>query len=275
MYCAEGSKPAFSRRLALFHNFPTEAGVEQTEWIDIRPTASPIHGGAVEFNISGTGTNYIDLQRTRLYVRLRLLHEDGSILNEKEKVALINLPLHSMWNQVDISLQQQIITSSVSNNYAYKAYIDMLLKHGTLPNDPECQTQLYDQDNAGSFDDADPITGSNLGLYIRNTFTEGSKSLDLEGPIFTDICQQERFVINGVQVGIKLWPARETFCLMSSESAVRYKLQIEDCVLKCCYVKINPGVILGHSEVLLKQPAIYPLRPEMFYYRRRSVPHEH
>lgn len=180
-----------------------------------------------------------------------------------------------MWNQVDISLQQQIITSSVSNNYAYKAYIDMLLKHGTLPNDPECQTQLYNQDNAGSFDDADPITGSNLGLYIRSTFTEGSKSLDLEGPIFTDICQQERFVINGVQVGIKLWPARETFCLMSSESAVRYKLQIEDCVLKCCYVKINPGVILGHSEVLLKQPAIYPLRPEMFYYRRRSVPHEH
>lgn len=62
------------------------------------------------------------------------------ILNEKETVALINLPLHSMWNQVDISLQQQIITSSVSNNYAYKAYIDMLLKHGTLPNDPECQT---------------------------------------------------------------------------------------------------------------------------------------
>lgn len=260
MYCAEGSKPAFSRRLALFYNFPTEAGVEQTEWIDIRPTASPIHGGAVEFNISGTGTNYIDLQRTRLYVRLRLLHEDGSILNEKEKVALINLPLHSMWNQVDISLQQQIITSSVSNNYAYKAYIDMLLKHGTLTNDPECQTQLYNQDNAGSFDDADPITGSNLGLYIRSTFTEGSKSLDLEGPIFPDICQQERFVINGVQVGIKLWPARETFCLMSSESAVRYKLQIEDCVLKCCYVKINPGVILGHSEVLLKQPAIYPLR---------------
>lgn len=223
MYCAEGSKPAFSRRLALFHNFPTEAGVEQTEWIDIRPTASPVHGGAIEFNISGTGTNYIDLQRTRLYLRLRLLHEDGSILNEKEKVALINLPLHSMWNQVDISLQQQIITSSVSNNYAYKAYIDMLLKHGTLPNDPECQTQLYNQDNAGSFDDADPITGSNLGLYIRSAFTEGSKSLDLEGPIFTDIYQQERFVINGVQVGIKLWPARETFCLMSSESAVRYK----------------------------------------------------
>lgn len=123
----------------------------------------------------------------------------------------------------------------------------MLLKHGTLPNDPECQTQLYNQDNAGSFDDADLITGSNLGLYIRSTFTEGSKSLDLEGPIFTDICQQERFVINGVQVGIKLWPARETFCLMS-ESAVRYKLQIEDCVLKCCYVKINPEVILGTAR---------------------------
>lgn len=43
----------------------------------------------------------------------------------------------------------------------------MLLKHGTLPNDPECQTQLYNQDNAGSFDDVDPITGSKEHFYWK------------------------------------------------------------------------------------------------------------
>lgn len=47
-------------------------------------------------------------------------------------------------------------------------------------------------------------------------------------------------------MGIKLWPAKETFCFVVV--AVRYKLQIEDCVLKCCYVKINPGSFSGTAR---------------------------
>ena len=260
MYCAEGSKPAFSRRLALFHNFPTEAGVEQTEWIDIRPVASPIRGGAVEFNISGASTNYIDLQRTRLYVRIKLLHEDDTTLAEKEKVGFVCLALHSIWNQVDIAVQQQLITASVSNNYQYKAYIDMLMKHGSSQKGIDAESQLYIPDNGGTFDDPDADVGANLALYLRGKYTEKSKSVDLEGPIFADICQQQRFIVNGVPVSFKFWPAREAFFLLSAEDGVRYKLKIEDCILKCCQVKINPGVIVGHSEAMLKQPALYPFR---------------
>lgn len=35
--------------------------------------------------------------------------------------------------------------------------------------------------------------------------SEDSAFVDLEGPIYMDICQQDRFLINGVQVAIKLW----------------------------------------------------------------------
>ncbi|KAK3082480.1 hypothetical protein FSP39_001881 [Pinctada imbricata] len=260
MYFSEGSKPAISRRLALFHNFPTEVGVEQCEWIDVRPVSNTSHGGVVEFNLSGANSNYLDLKRTRIFVRARILQQDGSLLEDGDKVGLVNLPLHSIWNQVDISLQQQNITSSVSTNYPYKAYIDRLLQHGISTDRGLQQSQLFLPDSSGFFDDSDSTSGGNTGLFMRSQYTRNSSFVDLEGPIYSDICQQERYILNGVRVGFKFWPSRESFCLMSAETPANYRLEIEECILRCCYVKINPGVLLGHSEALLKQPALYPYR---------------
>lgn len=259
-FFAEGSKPAFSHRLALFHNLPTDAGVEQTEWIDVRPVGSTSHGGVIEFNLSAATTCYIDLLRTRLFLRARILHDDGTQLKAKEKVGFVNLALQSLWNQVDISVQQQVISPTVSTNYAYKAYIDVLLKNGVSKSLPGLQSQLFAADTAGFMNDPDALSGGNFGLYERAKALENSAFVDLEGPIYMDICQQDRFLINGVQVAIKLWPNRDSFCLMSAENGQKYKIHIEDTILRCCYLKINPGVLLGHSEALQKHPALYPFK---------------
>lgn len=47
---------------------------------------------------------------------------------------------------------------------------------------------------------------------------------------------------------------------MSSENGMKYKIRIDDVILRCCYLKIDPGVLLGHSEALQKQPALYPFK---------------
>lgn len=108
--------------------------------------------------------------------------------------------------------------------------------------------------------DSDALSGGNFGLFQRAKMSEDSAFVDLVGPIYKDICQQDRFLINGVQVAIKLWPNRDAFCLMSSENGMKYKIQIDDVILRCCYLKITQGVLLGHSEALQKQPALYPLK---------------
>lgn len=102
-FFAEDSKPAFSNRLALFHNLPTDAGVEQRELIDVRPVGSTSHGGVIEFNLSAAITCYLDLLRTRLFLRARILHDDGTVLKPKEKVGFVNLAFQSLWHQVDNS----------------------------------------------------------------------------------------------------------------------------------------------------------------------------
>lgn len=118
-FFAEGSKPAFSHRLSLFHNLPTDAVVEQTEWIDVKFVGSSFHGRVIEFNLSAATTSYLDLQR--VFRRATILHDDGISLKSKEKVGFVNLTLQSLWNQVEISIQQQVISSTVSTNYACKA----------------------------------------------------------------------------------------------------------------------------------------------------------
>lgn len=97
-----------------------------------------------------------------------------------------------------------------------------------------------------------------MGLFQRGILTENSSFVDLQGPLYMDICQQERYLNNSVQVGVKLWPNRESFCLMSAENSPKYRIHIEDSILRCCYLKINPGVLLGHNEAIKKQPALYP-----------------
>lgn len=150
---------AFSHKLSLIHNLPTDPGVEQTEWIDVRPVGSTSHGGVIEFNISGASTNYLDLRRTRLFLRARILHDDGTPLTSKETVGFVNLTSQSLWNQVDISIQQQVITPTVSTNYAYKSYMDVFMKYGISSQISALESRLFIPDSPGFMNVADASGG--------------------------------------------------------------------------------------------------------------------
>ncbi|MCB2621752.1 hypothetical protein KQ786_15240, partial [Listeria monocytogenes] len=57
-----------------------------------------------------------------------LVHEDvlnqaGDIVTRKDVVAPVNNFLHALFNQVDVSLNDKLISSS-AGSYAYRAYIE-------------------------------------------------------------------------------------------------------------------------------------------------------
>ena len=83
----------------------------------------------MEFVISEEGDYYIDLANTFLYVRAAVVNEDGSIIAEDANIAPITNFLHNIWSQVDLSLNNTLITQS-NNTYAYRAYIETVLSFG-------------------------------------------------------------------------------------------------------------------------------------------------
>ncbi len=247
-----------SEELAIFQTPAIDTGVESVEWIDFRPVSQLSSSGPIEFVIPSHSTAYLDLAKTRLHVKLRIVKADGNPVAEGNLVGLVNLPLQTLWSQVDVSLQNQIVSPNTGNNYAYKAMVDVLLRNEEDPKLTQLQAQGYFMDTHSYLDDPDPSGGNNNGLLKRWELTKDGAELDLEGPLYADVFDMRRFVLNGVQVNVKLWPNKNDFCLMSAEADADYRVRITDAVLKLCTVKVNPAVLIGHGEGLEKAPAIYP-----------------
>ena len=75
---------------------------------------------------------------------------------------------------------------------------------------------LFYKDTAGKMDNADPAGDDdavNHGLKKRHEFTKNSKVVDLIGPIHSDIFFQDRHMLNGVDVKLKLIRSSNAFCL--------------------------------------------------------------
>ena len=83
-----------SGNLAVFYRPMTDEGECQTEWIDYRPTGQLTSDGALEFNVPGNSTKYIDLKNTRLKIKCKILQANVSNLPSPDL-----LPVKVNWYQ--------------------------------------------------------------------------------------------------------------------------------------------------------------------------------
>ena len=242
--------------LSLFSPPPANTGIERREWIEFRPNNQITGDSPVEFTIPPQSAAYIDLKRSSLKVKLRLTKADGTLIKKDANVGLINLPLQAIFSVVECSLQQTPV-AQMGSNYPYKAYIDTLLETGkgekVLLN-----SQFFLKDTPGHHDNADVITGSNTALYRRSRYTDEGRILEMEGPLHLDVFRQNRLLLNGVALTLKLWPSMNPFRLMSSDDDAAYRVQILDAALKLYLQKPNAGVLMAHNQLLGNSTAMYP-----------------
>ena len=82
----------------------TQTIIEDGQWVEHRPTASLRAGGFIEFLITGSGNDYLDLASTCLYVRAKVTKADGTDLDTDNPVEPVNSWLHPLFSQVDVSV---------------------------------------------------------------------------------------------------------------------------------------------------------------------------
>ena len=63
----------------------------------------------IEFDVIGSGEDYLDLANVMLYVRAKITLDNGNNLAADSTSAPVNLLLHSMFSQVDVSLNGTLI----------------------------------------------------------------------------------------------------------------------------------------------------------------------
>jgi len=248
----------YSRELALFEKSVEDRGVQSISYIEYQPSA-PLSGTkALEFHHSGNTTDYVDLSRTRLHVKFKITKADDTEIKAVDNVTVINFPLQSFWSQIDVTLQNQLVSTDLNTHYSYKSYIDALLESNPADEDILLPSQLFYRDTAGSMEGS-PVTldGVELNAGATQRYVYTSKgTVDLIGPLYFDLAQQKRLILNAVPIHIKLWPNSDAFRLMVFGTE-KYKVVIESAKLNLCLVKLYPSVVLAHAAALKETPAIY------------------
>ena len=100
----------------------------------------------------------------------------------------------------------------------------------------------------------------NFGLQKRASFTDEGASVDLIGRIHSDVFFQDRFMLNEVNVKVRLVRNKDSFCLMSGEANASYKVKIISAILLVRKVQLSPSVFLAHAKALESGLAKYPIR---------------
>lgn len=96
-----------------------------------------------------------------------------------------------------------------------------------------------------------------MSLRKRYVFTQKSRTFDLEGPLYLDCFYLDKYLINGVDIQLRLFRSKNEFVLMSKESSPSYKVTILDAVFKACKVKVDSAILVNHTNAILKSPARY------------------
>lgn len=230
--------------LDLFALPPTQLSIKRSDYVEYKPIAAISENSAIEFCIPGIREEYLDLAQTLLYAKVKIVNAEGEDLKTTDKVGLVNNALHSIFSQFEVTLNGKHV-SSVTGNYPFAAYLENLLNYNTDTITTRLENVLFYKDTAGYMDALD---STNVGLDNRKVRIQTVQGVEMVGQPHISFFNQDKLLINGIEVKVKMQRARDAFCLMSD--GTEYKLVILDAALRVRRVKINPNIALTHSRIL-------------------------
>ncbi|XP_051780756.1 uncharacterized protein F54H12.2-like [Erpetoichthys calabaricus] len=250
------SQECVKSELDLFTVPYTQTSVEKSIYVEVPPLSALSEVAPLEFLITGNSEDYLDLNNTLLHIQCQIVNADGTNPPPVAKVAFVNYPIASLFSQVDVTLGDRLISQS-SSLYPYRALFDGLLNYSNETLRFQFASGLFYKDTANERENT-ALDGPNEGFKKRNGYTSQGKTVELLGPIHSDLFFQEKLILNGVDVRIKMVRSKNEFCLMSGDTE-RYKVNILSASLFVKKVKVSAAVKLGHAHALTNANAKYPM----------------
>ena len=100
------SQECTKSELDLFTIPATQTSTTEGQWIEYHPLNNITDTGPIEFNVSGTGEEYLELAKTQLFVKAKITKANGDNLESNTQGGPMNLFLHSLFSQVDVFFER-------------------------------------------------------------------------------------------------------------------------------------------------------------------------
>ena len=271
----EDSMEILKSELELFAVPPTQTSIEETRFVEYYPQTSLGHG-PVEFHIPPNDKEYLDLQNSFLYMKIRILDEDGETLKPivsssdksipRESVVFpINYIHATCFKTVEVHIGNKSCTSN-DTLYPYRAYFETLLSYGKNSKEDQLAASMFYKDKHPMDEHSDAVTKSgndqsnNSGARARFTRTKFSTPIETIGRIHSELFSQPKLLIGDVSLTIKFQRADTKFALMGIEADKKYVISIDTAILFICQKRIADAVRDAHRATLQRRNMMYPLR---------------
>jgi hypothetical protein len=93
----EQSCECMKGELDLFAVSPTQTSIEHGTWIEYHPLSTITDGAPIEFDVNGTGEEYMDIANNYLQVKAKIVKEDGTDIAAAGTVRPVNNFLHRLF----------------------------------------------------------------------------------------------------------------------------------------------------------------------------------
>lgn len=244
--------------LDFFNSENIQLSVIRNETVKYTPSTNLENSEVIEFNIPSAGDSYKDLSSATLLLNLQLVKEDGELFKEGDtnQPALINNFLNSIFKHVSLELNNTVVAES--HNHPYKSYLENTLSFGTDATRAQLSLAGYIEDSGD-----ETSTGfyeNNTGTLIRRKHFKNSKIVQVMGPLTSDMCTQQKLILNNVDAKVTLTLNKPSFYAVSSNDTPKYLLRIKSAHLFVKNVYVNPQLLMATEKTLLQRPAIYPIK---------------
>ncbi|XP_051160512.1 uncharacterized protein F54H12.2-like [Leptopilina boulardi] len=241
--------------LDLFSLPPTQTLIESSQWIHYKPISSLADDSLIEFVIPGHVEEYIDLAHTMLSIRVKLITPTITFQNRETiaKISVVNNLLHSLFNQIDVYFNQKLV-SPPNNAYAYRAYLETLFNYGPAAKRSHLSTALWYTDDHKNMED---VNRDSTGFGARRALLQPDGVVDMIGHLHCDVFNQNKFLLNGVEMRLRLVRSKNTFTLL--DRTKQCSLHISKATLLVRRSKISPAVLLAYTKALSHGTAKYSI----------------
>ena len=219
--------------------------------------------GVFDFTIPGAADLYRDLNNSYLMIKLKVTDAAGANLGANDAVAPSNLPLHTMFANVSMTICGREI-SEKDSNYPYRAYLETLLTYDDAVLKTRALTEGWAKDDAGRMSNVTlaPQQGQpapNEGFLARKKLILQSRTFTLVGRPHLDLFHQNLDIPPGCTIDIKFTPSPVAFAFTGAAAHAAVKVSVMATRLYVRTKKVCPELVLAHKEMLQKCNMHIPL----------------
>jgi len=232
--------------LCIFDHAAPQVVIDSSVFEELFPvnSFSESSNAEIDFRIVASDTDYLDLNDTLLYVKVKVTDSADAALADAVDVTPSNMFFHSIFKDVILSLNGVKIEGG-NDYYAQKAMIETLINYNRDTKKSSLTPMGFDEDND-----------------VRKAWVKGSATFSMCSSLQLDFFDQPKYIIPGVNVHLRLQRHKNEFCLISKDK--KPKLKILEARLYVRRVRVEPSVLMGHQLGLNHSNAVYPIRKTKF-----------